>query len=65
MLTIEKEKTFEKMSLQTGKTLGKNRPKQSNNLFMNETHHNPVGFSLDMQLSNPFENRSVLSFITE
>lgn len=34
-------------------------------VLMNETHHSSVGFSLDRQLSNPFENRSVQSSITE
>lgn len=53
------------MNLQTRNTLDKHRPKQSNNVLMNETNHSSVGFSLDMQLSNPFENRSVQSFITE
>lgn len=53
------------MNLQTGNSFDKHRPKQNNNAIMNETHHNPVGFSLEMQLSNPFENRSVQSFITE
>lgn len=65
MLTLGKKKTFEKMNLQTRNTLDKHRPKQSNNVLMNETNHSSVGFSLDMQLSNPFENRSVQSFITE